>query len=304
MAPFNHPRSSYKVACAFDEQLRDDDLDRGPSLRDLSRDAAVRSVIPVTLMSLCGALLMVAAIFVARQDGIGQYFVPLGVVFLTITMINRVYYFNRASISHLEASIAGISVLGLFSLVAGITWLFVSLRLDWWIYAAIIGVLLGIIIGVVVLVAVPRSVQMATLGMFLGIGADAISSVAAGDTPRTVVNSLARLVSNLAQAFRQASSATELPAPPALPLSVGLWAFVAGALFTLIIGCVFPERGSAAAASRAKARKRVVELTRTLDTDLRIGRKRSPKRQSPAASSGPINQDQPGTSVDPGSEED
>jgi hypothetical protein len=72
----------------------------------------------------------------------------------------------------------------------------------------IIGIILGVVIGVVILGTVPKSVQMVTAGMLLGIGADAISSISAGETPSTVVNSLARLVSSAGQALRQASSVT------------------------------------------------------------------------------------------------
>ena len=103
------------------------------------------------------------------------------------------------------------------------------------------GVILGLLVGLVVLVKVSIKLQIAAVGAFTGMGIDLAATATQEDGPATALNSLATLISNTVHAAASAAQQTGLPNPLTVPLSVGIWVFIAVIAITMFIGSLEKE---------------------------------------------------------------
>jgi hypothetical protein len=123
---------------------------------------------------------------------------------------------NRAKVYALATLILVIS-LTIFAVVTYYA------KLSWTIFGGATGAIFGLVIGFIVIVKVPQKIQIAGVGAICGIGTDQILNTLQNKDSNNVIGSLSKMVGGLVNSVIFATIDTGMPAPPAIPVSVGFW---------------------------------------------------------------------------------
>lgn len=113
-------------------------------LKNFRKNGPIRRALPALAISAVGVLAMIGAILVHHSAGLSPYFVPAATALLNLFLIYVIGLFDGDADG--EVFVAGIFFLALLSLISGLAWFLVALRLEWWIYVLIAALLLGALI--------------------------------------------------------------------------------------------------------------------------------------------------------------